>query len=180
MIRPAVRADVPRLLEIYAPYIEKTCITFEYTVPTLQEFTERFDRITSEFPWLVCEENGEILGYAYGDRAFARAAYQWDADLSIYLDRNARGHGLGGQLYDTLEQMLCEMGYHTLYAIITGENAASVHFHKKRGYQLEGTFHQTGWKFGAWHDVFWYAKRVRPATDPGDKPSKKEGGLNLE
>ena len=174
MIRSAVRADVPRLLAIYAPYIQKTCITFEYEVPSLKEFTARFDRITAKYPWIVWEEDGKILGYAYADTAFSRAAYAWDADLSIYLDESARGLGIGGKLYDALESTLARLGYHTLYAIITGENSASVHFHKKRGYQLEGTLCQTGWKFGAWHDVYWYAKRVRPAVDPGCAPKKEE------
>ena len=75
MIRSAVRADVPRLLAIYAPYIQKTCITFEYEVPSLEEFTARFDRITAKYPWIVWEEDGKILGYAYADTAFSRAAY---------------------------------------------------------------------------------------------------------
>ena len=170
MIRLAQLRDVPELLAIYAPYIQKTCITFEYEAPTIEEFTERFRRITAKYPWIVWEEDGKILGYAYADAAFSRAAYAWDADLSIYLDMNARGRGIGGKLYDDLEGRLARMGYHTLYAIITGENAASARFHERRGYRLEGTLHQTGWKFGAWHDVFWYAKRVRPALDPGAAP----------
>ena len=178
MIRSATREDVPRLLEIYAPYIQKTSITFEYVVPTLEEFTERFEQITSKFPWLVWEEDGKVQGYAYGDAAFVRAAYAWDADLSIYLDENARGNGIGGKLYDVLEAELAKMGYHTLYAIITGENFASVHFHKKRGYVLEGTLRQTGWKFGSWHDVYWYAKRVRPAVDPGSVPQMRGGEMH--
>ncbi len=174
MIRFAVRADVPRLLEIYAPYILKTCITFEYDVPSIEEFTERFDRITEKYPWLVWEENGKILGYAYGDMAFVRAAYAWDADMSIYLDESVRGKGIGTKLYDALEKRLTDLGYHTLYAIITAENAASVRFHEKCGYRLEGTLRQSGWKFGAWHDVYWYAKRVRPAVNPEQNPLKEE------
>ncbi len=178
MIRSATCEDVPRLLEIYAPYIRKTSITFEYVVPTVEEFTERFERITEKFPWFVWEGDGKIQGYAYGDAAFTRAAYAWDADLSIYLDENARGNGIGGKLYDALESELTKMGYHTLYAIITGENFASVRFHKRRGYVLEGTLRQSGWKFGSWHDVYWYAKRVRPAIDPGLIPQRERSEDN--
>ena len=103
MIRMARREDVPAMLEIYRPYILETAYTFEYSVPSLAEFTHRFDTIHARFPWLVWEENGEILGYAYADAAFVRAAYQWDADLSIYLKPEAKGQGGGRRLYEILE-----------------------------------------------------------------------------
>ena len=82
-VRPATEADLPRILEIYAPYVEHTAIRFEYTGPTLTEFTQRFQKITARFPWLVWEENGNVLGYAYGSLPFERAAYQWTASASI-------------------------------------------------------------------------------------------------
>lgn len=106
MLRDAALRDVRDMLEIYRPYILETAYTFEYDVPSLEEFEARFRKITGAFPWLVWEEDGEILGYAYGSRAFERAAYQWDADLSIYLRRDCRGRGVGRQLYTELERQI--------------------------------------------------------------------------
>ncbi len=102
-IRRAAESDVPKMLEIYAPYIQNTTYSFEYTVPSLEEFTNRFCEITSFYPWFAAVANGTVVGYAYGSRMFERAAYQWDADVSIYID--ARWHGLhiGTMLYDTLD-----------------------------------------------------------------------------
>lgn len=170
MIRRATQADVPVILAIYAPYIRESTITFEYEVPSLADFQERFDRIASRYPWLVWEEEGRILGYAYADAAFVRAAYAWDADMSIYLDRNARGRGIGSKLYGCLETILRNGGYHNLFALITGENAASVRFHEQRGYVRLGTMPKCGWKFGRWLDVHWYCLRLCEACDPGDAP----------
>ena len=170
MIRRANRADVPAILNIYAPYIRETTITFEYDVPEIAGFEARFDGISSRYPYLVWEENGKILGYAYADRAFARMAYSWDADLSIYLDMSARGSGIGPRLYGCLEEILRSYGYHNLYALITGDNAASVRFHEKRGYSRLGTLTRSGWKFGKWYDVYWYGLRLCEANDPGEVP----------
>ena len=94
-IRQATVQDVPRILEIYGPYVKNTAISFEYTVPTIEDFTRRFLDITAQFPWLVWEENGVVLGYAYGSRPFERAAYQWSAEASIYLCPEACGKGIG-------------------------------------------------------------------------------------
>ena len=104
MVRNAVLADVPVMLEIYRPYILDTAITFEYEVPTLAEFEDRFCTITTRFPWLVWEEEGVVLGYAYAGPFKTRAAYQWDADLSIYLGQDCRGKGIGTALYE----IVCE------------------------------------------------------------------------
>ena len=99
MIRVATQADVPEILNIYAPYIETTTVTFEYTVPSLEAFTERFRQVTEGFPWLLWEEEGKILGYAYASLPFDRAAYGWCAEPSIYLRPEARGKHIGRQLY---------------------------------------------------------------------------------
>ena len=170
MIRLATREDVQEILNIYAPYIRETAITFEYDVPEISEFEARFDSIAARYPWIVWEENGKILGYAYGDRAFARSAYAWDADLSIYLDMESRGKGIGGKLYGCLEEMLKNHGYFTLYALITGANEASRKFHEKRGYVCEGMLKKSGFKMGRWYDVAWYALHLRGEEAPGDAP----------
>lgn len=171
MIRLATRADVPAILEIYAPYIRQTAITFEYDVPSIADFEARFDSISARFPWLVWEENGRILGYAYGDAAFARKAFAWDADLSIYLEINVRGRGIGGRLYGCLEEMLKGLGYCTLYALITGDNLPSLRFHERRGYAIEGVLKHAGFKLGEWHDLVWYALKVRNPENPGEVPA---------
>ena len=169
MLRNAVLADVPAILDIYRPYILHTAITFEYEVPTPEAFTERFLQITRDFPWLVWEENGEILGYAYGSRAFERAAYQWDADLSIYLRQDCRGRGIGKILYRALETQMQELGYHVLYCIVTSANEDSCRFHRSLGYREIARMERTGFKFGRWYDVFWCEKRLQdgiPAHPP--------------
>ena len=110
-VRLATAQDIPRILEIYEPYVKNTAISFEYAVPTLEEFTQRFSKITAQFPWLVWEENGVVLGYAYGSLPFERAAYQWSAEASIYLCPEAWGKGIGKKLYAALEALLRQQGY---------------------------------------------------------------------
>ena len=161
MLRDATIQDIPAILDIYRPYILNTAITFEYDVPTLAQFEDRFRAITREFPWLVWEENGEILGYAYGSRAFERAAYGWDADLSIYLRQGCSGRGIGRALYETLEQRLAAQGSSVLYALVTSANAGSCAFHEAMGYREAVRLPACGFKFGQWYDVIWYEKRLK-------------------
>ena len=171
MIRIATEKDVPEILAIYAPYVENTTITFEYDVPCRREFMQRFYTVTEQFPWLVWEEKGEILGYAYAARPFPRAAYSWDAEPSIYLRRDARGRGIGKKLYAALEEILKIQGYQTLYAIITEENTDSVTFHEKNGYQMLSLFPGCGFKQGRWLGVFWMEKRLNSVEIPKSFPT---------
>jgi phosphinothricin acetyltransferase len=161
VIRFATKADVAAILNIYRPYILTTAYTFEYDVPSLEDFTKRFETISGEFPWLVWEENGEILGYAYGERAFVRAAYQWDADLAIYLRQDVLGKGIGKALYGVVEEILRRQGYFVAYGIVTTANAGSCAFHEAMGYEKAAEFHRCGFKFGQWHGTVWYEKRLR-------------------
>ena len=172
MLRIATEADVPAILDIYTPYITDTTITFEYEVPTLEEFTRRFRTITADFPWLVWEENGEILGYAYACRPFERTAYSWCAEPSIYLKSAAQGQGLGRKLYRALEELLKYQGYQVLLALITGENSASVAFHERLGYEIVGELKRSGYKFGRWMSVFWMEKQLQIVQNPSDYPTK--------
>ena len=169
-IRPATVADLPRILEIYTPYVEHTAISFEYTVPTLAEFTDRFLGITAQFPWLVWEEEGTILGYAYGSLPFERAAYQWSAEASIYLCAEARGKGIGRKLYAALEEILKKQGYRKVYAIITTANEASVAFHQAVGYRHTATFPDCGYKFGQWYGTVWLEKDLNTWPAPPHTP----------
>lgn len=169
-IRPARVEDLPRILEIYGPYVENTAISFEYTVPTFEEFTRRFMDITAQFPWLVWEESGTVLGYAYGSRPFERAAYQWCAEASIYLCPEAIGKGIGKQLYAALEELLKQQGYRKVYAIITTANEASVAFHRAVGYSHTATMPGCGYKFGQWYGTVWMEKELNTWDTPPHVP----------
>ena len=170
MIRIATEADVPGILAIYAPYIENTTHTFEYDVPTVAEFLQRFRTLTAQFPWLVYEEDGKILGYAYGSAPFERAAYRWCAEVSIYIAPHAKGQGIGRKLYAALEQILWLQGYRVIYAIITEENAASVAFHEKLGYRFTAALPHCGIKFGRSLGVIWMEKRSNSVEIPSKMP----------
>ena len=169
-IRIARGEDLPQILAIYAPYVLNTTHTFEYTVPTMDAFALRFREITARFPWLVWEENGKILGYAYGSLPFERAAYAWCAEVSVYLDPAARRRGIGSALYAALEQILRKQGYQVVYAIITGENTDSLAFHRHQGYRETASFSGCGYKFGHWLDVVWMEKRLQFVENPQKAP----------
>lgn len=166
MIRIATTADIPAMLEIYGPYILNTTYTFEYTVPTVEEFTARFLNITEQCPWLVWEENGVILGYAYGSLPFERAAYAWCGEVSVYLAPAAHRKGIGRKLYAAVEQILWLQGYRVIYALITTENTASLAFHEAVGYRLCCRMDNCGLKFGRWLGIVWMEKRSISVESP--------------
>lgn len=170
MIRIALESDVPAMLAIYAPYVENTTVSFEYDVPCLKTFTQRFYTITAQFPWLVWEEEGRILGYAYASAPFERAAYRWCAEPSIYLRPEARGREIGRKLYAVLEAILEKQGYRVLYALITGENTPSIRFHEKMGYREVGFFPDCGYKLGRWCSLVWMEKSIKIVESPSGFP----------
>ena len=174
MIRFATQADIPAILEIYGPYVRETAYSFEYTVPTEEEFTARFRHHTHYCPWLVWEEDGRVTGYAYGVPAFERAAYSWCAEVSIYLAKEAQGRGIGRKMYAALETILTFQGYRVLYAIVTSENAPSVAFHEALGYRRRAVFENCGFKFGRWLGTVWLEKRVDLVEDPTKMPTAWE------
>lgn len=169
MIREARPDDIPAMLEIYRPYVTQTAYTFEYAVPTLVEFTGRFRAIAEEFPWLVWEENGQVLGYCYGAKAFERAAYQWAADLSIYLRTDCQGRGAGRKLYEAVMRCLTRQGYRLAYGLVTTENAGSCGFHRAMGFRETAQLPRCGWKFGRWYGVTWFEKCLNE-QDPVQPP----------
>ena len=170
MIRIATEADVSQILAIYAPYIETTTVTFEYRVPTREAFLARFRAITARFPWLVWEEDGRILGYAYGSAPFERDAYRWCAEDSVYLLPEARGRGIGRKLCTALEKILFYQGYRRIYAIIASENRDSITFHKKLGYRFLGELPDAGFKFGRWVGIVWMDKSADFVDFPSNFP----------
>ena len=173
-IRLAKEADISQILAIYAPYVTDTTHTLEYVVPTLEEFTCRFHSITRQFPWLVWEENGKILGYAYGSLPFERAGYRWCAEASVYLHPDALRRGIGTRLYGALEEFLRRQGYRTVYAIITGANETSLAFHNAVGYRHTARFSRCAYKFGDWLDVIWMEKNLACVKSPMNFPCSAE------
>jgi len=179
IIRNATAADAERLLEIYSWYVEHTAVSFEIDTPSPDEFRERIVSTLKKFPYLVLEEDGMIRGYAYAGPFHSRAAYAHCCELSIYLDRDARGHGFGRELYETLEGKLREMGFLNLYACIADPvdedkylTRNSEHFHRHMGYTKVGTFHQCGRKFGRWYNMIYMEKMIGEETTPGESASE--------
>ena len=180
MIRMATQADVPAILDIYGPYVLHTAVSFEYSVPTLEEFTERFRTITAQFPWLVWEEAGKILGYAYGSLPFGRAAYRWCAASSIYLAPQAQGRGIGRKLYRALEAILTEQGYRKTYAIITSDNPGSLGFHAHTGFRFLAEFPDCGIKFNKLYSVVWMENTLNSQEIPELFPKPVDQIVNVD
>ena len=171
-IRPATEKDIPAMLAIYGPYVNHTTYSFEYDVPCTRTFTQRFHDHIAQFPWLVWEEEGMVLGYAYAGAPFERAAYRWVAETSIYLAPEAQGRGVGRALYTRLEELLQAQGYRCLYAIITAENTGSLEFHRKLGFADMAVFPDCGYKMGRWLSVAWLRKEIAPLGEPENFPQK--------
>jgi len=167
IIRCAEIKDAQALLDIYAPYVERTAITFEYDVPAVEEFAARMEKVKEKYPYLVAEREGRIIGYAYASPFHQRAAYGWCVETSIYVDMNERGSGAGGALYRKLEEALKAQGILNLNACIGFADPEdeylkndSVSFHAHFGYSMVGRFHRCGWKFGKWYDMVWMEKML--------------------
>ena len=159
-IRTVQLSDVEAILKVYAPFITDTCISFEYVVPSVEEFAQRIASISAEYPYIVLEEDGEIVGYAYSHRYLERVAYSWDVEVTIYLAPKVQGKGLGVILYDALEKLMVLQNIKNLYSCITGDNVHSIEMHRSMGYELIGTFPKAGFKHDRWLDVVWMAKTI--------------------
>lgn len=166
-IRSARPDDAEALLEIYAPYVEQTAITFEYEVPFPQEFSRRITETLKCFPYLVLEDAGAIQGYAYAGTFKGRAAYDWAVETTIYIRQGAHGKGYGKALYTALEDELKRRHFLNAYACIAYSEQedetlthASPLFHEHMGFSPCGTFHQCGYKFGRWYDMIWMEKHL--------------------
>ena len=160
VIRRAAAGDAAALLDIYAPYIRDTAITFEYDVPAAEEFAARIGDIARTHPDRVCERDGRPVGYAYAHNIRERAAYDWAAELSVYLAPAAQGQGAGTALYRCLIDLLAMQNLRILYGCVTLPNEKSERLHEKLGFAPVGVWHGAGWKFGRWHDVGWLEKRL--------------------
>ena len=161
IIRNAIPDDASDVLRIYAPYITNTCITFETEVPTLAEFTGRMETYIKSYPYLVCETDNKVVGYAYASKHRERAAYKYSVDVSVYVDSEYHGQGVGRALYSKLFELLTEQGLFTAYAGITLPNDKSVGLHRAFGFRDVGVYHNVGYKLGKWLDVLWMEKPLR-------------------
>jgi L-amino acid N-acyltransferase YncA len=170
-IRFASVADAAEIAAIYRPYVVGSIISFELTPPSESEMMQRIARTVERTPWLVCELDGTIAGYAYAGKHHERAAYQWSVDTSVYLRHGLLRRGLGRALYSELFTLLVQQGYYTAYAGISLPNAASVGLHESFGFEPVGVYRNAGFKFGAWHDVGWWQKPLRPYAAPIATPS---------
>ena len=156
-------SDTKEILDIY------TAITFEYDIPSIEEFRGRIEHISLEYPYVVCTYKDEIIGYAYAHRYGERAAFQWDVELSIYLDMNYKSLGIGKILYNKVIEILKLQNVQNIYACITSANDKSIKFHEKMGFEFIGIFKDTGYKFDKWYDITWFGMRVK---DKNEKPAK--------
>jgi L-amino acid N-acyltransferase YncA len=167
-IRLATPADASAVLDIYAPYIQNTSITFEMEVPTVAAFEERINSYLANWPWLVFEVDGKIAGYAYASRYRERVAYQWSVEASVYVHDDYLRAGIAQQLYSTLFQILKQQGYRNVYAVINLPNDRSVAFHEKLGFTWFATYDQVGYKLGKWKNVGWWRLIL---NEFGDEPA---------
>jgi L-amino acid N-acyltransferase YncA len=156
--------DAAACAAIYAPYVEQTAISFEARPPDALEMEARIARYVTTHPWLVVEEGGEVVGYAYACRHMERAAYRWAADVSVYVASNRRGEGLGRSLYERLFVHLRRQNFQLACAGITLPNDASVGLHEALGFERVGISPRIGWKAGSWHDVSWWQLELEPVT----------------
>ncbi|MEM7662285.1 MAG: arsinothricin resistance N-acetyltransferase ArsN1 family B [Pseudomonadota bacterium] len=166
-IRLATPSDSAALSAIYAPIVETTATSFETTVPTSDEMAQRVSDTLLTHPWLVCENDEGVAGYAYGCPHRTRAAYRWSCDVSVYVDERARGQGMGRRLYDALFPLLKRQGFVRAHAGIVLPNAASVALHEGCGFGPVGIYKNVGYKFGQWRDVGWWALTL---NDPEATP----------
>lgn len=162
MLRMAVPADGERLAAIYAPAVTDRTTSFELTPPDAVEMARRVSALTARTPWLVLEERGKVLGYAYASPHRDRPAYQWSVEVSAYIDDAAHRAGHGRTLYSELFDILTAQGFVNAYAGITLPNPASVGFHAAMGFEEIGTYEGIGYKFGRWHDVIWMHRLLAP------------------
>lgn len=168
-LRFAAPKDAAKLVEIYRPYVENTTVTFEYDTPTEDEFASRIRDFSSGFPFIVCEVDGEIVGYAYAHKYGERFSFRYSAELSVYVAENSRGIGIGRILYGALIELLTAQGYKSLYALVAAPNPASFALHKAFGFCEVGRAHGVGYKFGCWIDLVTLERIVGEKSETDDK-----------
>ena len=170
-VRDATPADAAACAGIYAPYVTGTAITFELEPPTVGQMAGRITAALSTHAWLVLEDEGRVVGYAYGGPYKERAAYRWSSEVSVYLEAERRRGGGGRALYAALFERLAARGYRTVVAGMTLPNDPSEGLHRALGFEPIGTYRRIGWKHGQWRDVAWAQRTIAIGGDPPAEPS---------
>lgn len=152
LVRPVRLDDAAAISGIYRPYVLDTDITYEVVPPTAEQFAERIKKTTERYPYVVCEDGGEVIGYAYASRAGERAAYEYSVSMSVYVRQDRRRCGAARAMYSVVLDELKKRGFHTAVALLSLPNEASEAFHESFGFRRVGIFHEMGWKHGAFHD----------------------------
>ena len=161
-IRLARAADAAAIADIYRPAVTEAVTSFELEPPDADEMATRVGAVLERTPWLVCECDGEVIGYAYASRHRDRAAYQWSVEVSAYIRADHHGMGVGRALYTSLFETLILQGFRNAYAGITLPNPASSGMHRALGFTPVGVYRGVGYKNGAWHDVEWLERPLAP------------------
>lgn len=169
-IRLASADDADGIRAVYAPFVD-TPVTFEEEVPSREAYRERIVRICEKYPCLAAEEGGRIVGFAYAHELRERIAFQWNAELSVYLAPAAQGRGAGSRLYTALLELLRLTGIKAVYGVVTSPNPASEHLHRSFGFALMGVQPHAGFTCSAWHDVAWYVREIAPFEDAPAPPA---------
>ena len=172
LIRVATENDAENILGIYSPYIANTSFTFETEVPSVETFKERINTYLINWPWLVCEMDGTLAGYAYGARYRERTAYQWCVEVSVYIHDDHQRSGIARALYVALIEILKRQGFRNVYAVINLPNDKSVAFHESCGFTYFATYMNVGYKLGLWKNVGWWQLPLNEYTDEPAAPIK--------
>ncbi len=190
IIRFARPEDAAALVDIYSYYVLNTAVTYEYKVPSVEEFSRRISRVLEKYPYLIAQKGDEVLGYAYAGTFIDRAAADWSVEVSVYIKHTARGLGIGRRLYEALEGILSELGIINLAAAIAAPDdnedeyltRDSLKFHGSMGYEFVGEFKKNGHKFGRWYNLVWMEKHLgeHPANCPHPKTISEVRGIVCE
>ncbi|MFV0363442.1 MAG: GNAT family N-acetyltransferase [Suipraeoptans sp.] len=163
-IRLAQENDVEAIQTVYQEYIDTT-VTFDYELPTIEESLSKLKNISKDYPYIVAEESGKIIGFAYAHRFMERYAYQWGAELTVYVSRTAVSKGIGKSMYCTLIDILQLLGIRTVYGCVTIPNKNSERLHESLGFKRNAYFSNAGYKLGMWRDMAWFEKQINTYQD---------------
>ena len=179
-IRFATEDDGEQVRAVYMPYVRDTSVSFETETPSVAAMERRIAATVEQYPWLVCEHEGRVVGYAYAGPHRSRAAYRWSIDCSVYVDAECHRNGIARGLYESLFALCRVQGFHNAYAGITLPNEASVSFHEDRGFEPVGVYEKVGYKMGDWHDVGWWATWLGDHPPDPDVPRSIEEARSRE
>jgi L-amino acid N-acyltransferase YncA len=171
MIRPVKKEDAAQIAEIYRPYCEDNCVSFEEVAPGAAEIVGRIEKTTKRLPYLVDDRDGTIAGYVHASPHREKAAYRWAVETTVYVRSDFHGKGIGRALYAELFKRLRQQGLVKAYAGILVPNPSSQGFHESMGFTLVGLYRKVGFKLGEWRDVGWWELTLLPQTGSPAEPT---------